>query len=104
MCEGSPPPTRGKRIIPFVNSFLLRITPAYAGKTQLKAKSIISGEDHPRLRGENAILPGHQTLGKGSPPPTRGKLVGKWTIICSPGITPAYAGKTSCFHTGWQMD
>ena len=53
---GSPPPMRGKVFLaPFVLS-VIRITPAYAGKSHSKRiRERISG-DHPRLCGEKRFL------------------------------------------------
>ena len=53
--KGSPPPTRGKRILKDSHVPFLRITPAYAGKTAVTSSRIPNSEDHPRLRGENAL-------------------------------------------------
>ena len=50
----SPPLTRGKamRLCLWMNR--LGITPAYAGKRHVGERSIQTGQDHPRLRGEKA--------------------------------------------------
>ena len=71
----------------------LRITPAYAGKSQAKQCSCMARWDHPRLCGEKHRQSSYNPHQVGSPPPMRGKG-GKYTAVprlC--GITPAYAGK-----------
>ena len=72
--EGSPPPTRGTRSRFFSRCFMGRITPAYAGNTDLTALHQDLHWDHPRLRGEHTT--GWKGTGSatGSPPPTRGTL------------------------------
>ena len=72
-CWGSPPLTRGKVSASCYFSPLLRITPAYAGKSRFSANL------------ETAI--------SGSPPLTRGKAVTGEIVEGILGITPAYAGK-----------
>ena len=34
--KGSPPPMRGKVVLPVFGALMLRITPAYAGKSQIR--------------------------------------------------------------------
>ena len=70
-----------------------RITPAYAGKSSFSTIFIKISEDHPRLCGEKRGRLTVGTLGIGSPPPMRGKVVSLWELRKNPGITPAYAGK-----------
>ena len=105
---------RGKGLNFVIYFFLLRITPAYAGKRSSSLYYWSSVKDHPRLCGEK-----HQKCGvllwcegdhprlcgekppflrrcpdlKGSPPPMRGKG-SKWCVGRNQQrITPAYAGK-----------
>ena len=54
---GSPPPMRGKALMPesFVNQ--ARITPAYAGKSLVVKSNVLVARDHPRLCGEKVFLP-----------------------------------------------
>ena len=52
MMKGSPPPMRGKVLIILRESILLRITPAYAGKSFRKTAVRHAIKDHPRLCGE----------------------------------------------------
>ena len=49
---GSPPPMRGKGRYVFLLAAPMRITPAYAGKSQAGSLSHKRIEDHPRLCGE----------------------------------------------------
>ena len=71
---GSPPRMRGKPISGAALNPLLRITPAYAGKTHNVAKFVGRGKDHPRVCGENFDRNEYK------------KIYNR--------ITPAYAGKT----------
>ena len=60
----------------FVVGFLLggvRITPAYAGKSQPVQAAERAAWDHPRLCGEKLPHHVHQDPVIGSPPPMRGK-------------------------------
>ena len=50
---GSPPPVRGKLFYDETTYFLLRITPACAGKTVVQNSHLYVMKDHPRLCGEN---------------------------------------------------
>ena len=50
--KGSPPHMRGKAVNDFVNILLLRITPAYAGKSPVRCLAHRFPEDHPRICGE----------------------------------------------------
>ena len=71
----------------------LRITPAYAGKRSWSTKKWPIGRDHPRVCGEKLIALISTPSVVGSPPRMRGKASGVPPCSCSPGITPAYAGK-----------
>ena len=75
---------------------VVRITPAYAGKSSLFPRSSVILEDHPRLCGEKP--PSACTGGRcgGSPPPMRGKDLSAGQLRRNHRITPAYAGKSSC--------
>ena len=72
---------------------VVRITPAYAGKSKAAVSFAISLQDHPRLCGEKLLLPLSETLQWGSPPPMRGKVAAIGGIGAAVRITPAYAGK-----------
>ena len=95
---GSPPPMRGKDSVTLYRDHVVRITPAYAGKSSNHNHQHCEREDHPRLCGEKKILETQNILTIGSPPPMRGKAqAAGWTEL-STRITPAYAGKSS----GWR--
>ena len=91
--RGSPPHTRGKAFASPRANRRLRITPAYAGKSQPPSCPCSGSWDHPRIRGEkhpdSVVLTGR----KGSPPHTRGKENAAPFPSMVVGITPAYAGK-----------
>ena len=74
---------------------MVRITPAYAGKTLIAVLVLHATQDHPRLRGKDAATTVPLVFDLGSPPLTRERRdvseIGDYKI----GITPAYAGKTS---------
>ena len=73
---------------------IVRITPAYAGKSSNKLESSAFTRDHPRLRREKLLERGIRWVLLGSPPPTRGKVWKDGHMIGDYGITPAYAGKS----------
>ena len=51
--QGSPPPTRGTRLVQVSEKGGERITPAYAGNTSISSMLLNLLGDHPRLRGEH---------------------------------------------------
>ena len=73
---------------------LMRITPAYAGKTKSSSVKLFAHRDHPRRCGENYLFRFYMTPSEGSPPQVRGKL--RYILNCEVEhrITPAGAGKT----------
>ena len=79
-----------------------RITPAYAGKSNLAKKEVKNFGDHPRLCGEKLKRQIESKQLKGSPPPMRGKADQIGIKNPEVGITPAYAGK-SC-HSPFPFD
>ena len=93
--RGSPPPMRGKVFFNDFSHGLLRITPAYAGKSQTASPCTCSTRDHPRLCGEKHQLGENSHQNQGSPPPMRGKGSKRNIIFPVVRITPAYAGKSS---------
>ena len=97
--QGSPPPMRGKDL--FHDKFLhvFRITPAYAGKRSRRCFPCPKYRDHPRLCGEKQYHTLCTHNYQGSPPPMRGKGVWELSLAQVYRITPAYAGKSSSFHT-----
>ena len=72
-----------------------RITPAYAGKRRKLSRLLIFSSDHPRLCGEKGFRDFYKIVGKGSPPPMRGKAQPFSLHFTSRRITPAYAGKSA---------
>ena len=72
------------------------ITPAYAGKSFQLGDVPAVQKDHPRLCGEKRRSEFLHTIPAGSPPPMRGKGVHAEPSAAVIGITPAYAGKSSC--------
>ena len=91
---GSPPPMRGKAIPAQPIIILIRITPAYAGKSHSVPAFSKVLRDHPRLCGEKLLQIVCIVEQLGSPPPMRGKV---FVRILDDGlfrITPAYAGKS----------
>ena len=94
---GSPPRGRGKAA-PRQRAHLARwITPAWAGKSQLKQTGLTMQEDHPRVGGEKISMKQARMRAIGSPPRGRGKAVAVcWPLVCT-RITPAWAGK-SCWQ------
>ena len=72
------------------------ITPAYAGKRLAAADSHGAERDHPRVCGEKPQSRKAPRRYQGSPPRMRGKASGLPSLRSTGGITPAYAGKSSC--------
>ena len=94
-CVGSPPRVRGKAHAVIKHKRSLGITPACAGKRQLRAAhkaadtdhprvcgeklKIANGQlrlvvDHPRVCGEKSLFTSHNAVLEGSPPRVRGKV------------------------------
>ena len=94
---GSPPPMRGKVQRKARHDTPTRITPAYAGKSQLEIEPFAPPQDHPRLCGEKQAIPHKELQEVGSPPPMRGKGPLAYPNVQHHRITPAYAGKS---HSG----
>jgi len=92
---GSPPPTRGTYRRQNYRSFLIGITPAYAGNISTLTGNKTGFWDHPRLRGEHSAPPSAGFLKLGSPPPTRGTFFADKLRTVVGRITPAYAGNIS---------
>ena len=97
---GSPPRVRGKLHPAHQLPVPAGITPAHAGKTPAPSRNSLTGRDHPRVCGENALRAESIRILEGSPPRVRGK----WHILRVlhqlPGITPACAGKMRPFYPG----
>ena len=90
---GSPPHARGKcgeQASPVSQE---GITPACAGKITAATVWRLTRWDHPRMRGENCMMPDKRDVNMGSPPHARGKFFFPCVSNASTGITPACAGK-----------
>ena len=91
---GSPPRGRGKAPCPKCGCPLIRITPAWAGKSKLILEVGEDLRDHPRVGGEKPISILLTLSRSGSPPRGRGKVF-RENVVGNPlGITPAWAGKS----------
>ena len=86
---------RGKDSFPLLIPLALRITPAYAGKSDSEGGRYQQPRDHPRLCGEKCIAVVISNGILGSPPPMRGKVHSCRYQQRDIGITPAYAGKSA---------
>ena len=92
--SGSPPRVREKPDNMEEEENILGITPASAGKTQIKLKVVLVGQDHPRECGKNALNHGFVDKIMGSPPRVREKPTVSYKNLLDGRITPASAGKT----------
>ena len=92
---GSPPHTRGKVSDSFGSFLIIRITPAYAGKSLSHTVYANKGSNHPRIRGEKPWGEFVASSKEGSPPHTRGKDQPPVCGMDDGRITPAYAGKSA---------
>ena len=100
---GSPPHARGKELTIFQLHLQCGITPACAGKS-IKAISMTDTyQDHPRMRGEKAYLLFNSDSSLGSPPHARGKAILRIFSRIANRITPACAGKSSNYISGYPM-
>ena len=86
---------RGKGQSRYLHMPCTGITPAYAGKSSGWRWVITISQDHPRLCGEKFCSAAFSHMTSGSPPPMRGKEAQVLQQLGFPGITPAYAGKSS---------
>ena len=92
--RGSPPHMRGKVWWNGRNNIRTRITPAYAGKSELAFVHGRYRQDHPRICGEKGTIADYMGIPTGSPPHMRGKGAFQERMSNTAGITPAYAGKS----------
>ena len=93
---GSPPRGRGKGIKPCYHRVTMGITPAWAGKSARVGSQRLAEEDHPRVGGEKILSDSSEQAEGGSPPRGRGKARLRRRAGKHYGITPAWAGKSSC--------
>ena len=98
--SGSPPRMRGKGAPFRAGALPLRITPAYAGKSQTAGTPCSSVRDHPRMCGEKLWPTCPHAPNAGSPPRMRGKVRRAVKARNWPRITPAYAGKSKSTFIG----
>ena len=86
---------RGKVTVNADGTITHGITPAYAGKREIRETDAKIDQDHPRLCGEKKVVRSEWNNHTGSPPPMRGKEEWLDQFGMMSGITPAYAGKSS---------
>ena len=91
---GSPPHGRGKVCSMTSPVSVLRITPAWAGKSLSRPLAGVRVRDHPRMGGEKASPRAQKCEEEGSPPHGRGKDIVRESQRHTRGITPAWAGKS----------
>ncbi len=94
-CNGSSPRTRGTLFADDHRRDFVRIIPAYAGNTRSRSGTPRLPPDHPRVRGEHALLPSYQGVENGSSPRTRGTQRRETGCGRRDRIIPAYAGNTA---------
>ena len=85
---------RGKVSICSICLFLLRITPAHAGKRSVEVLDKALAKDHPRTCGEKIGESLNLSLSAGSPPHMRGKVKAVRCNIERFRITTTHAGKS----------
>ena len=92
---GSPPHTRGTRLLKERSYNGFGITPAYTGNTKSITAQLAGAEDHPRIHGEHVVREFQEWANKGSPPHTRGTRKRQDACSFADRITPAYTGNTA---------
>ena len=92
--KGSPPRVRGTAASNCLHLHSNRITPACAGNSDFLELLRLTGEDHPRVCGEQSKAPKVFPARAGSPPRVRGTGPCSPCGPVSPGITPACAGNS----------
>ena len=98
---GSPPLARGTVSDGNTYRLVARITPACAGNSMRAWRMQANGWDHPRLRGEQSLVPAFPIHYQGSPPLARG-TDGLATIVgARHRITPACAGNSRGLSKIW---
>ncbi len=93
--SGSPPRGRGKEVADEGIGGIIRITPAWTGKSRPAAFRRWPEWDHPRMGGEKQTQPTETGRPLGSPPRGRGKVSDVAGADIARRITPAWAGKSS---------
>ena len=92
---GSSPRGRGKLALAFFFIAVLRLIPAWAGKTCGPTRRSRLAAAHPRVGGENMLIGRLDGLHEGSSPRGRGKRDMLWQQAGRTGLIPAWAGKTA---------
>ena len=92
---GSSPLTRGTHRKFYINPFVHRFIPAYAGNSQDLFPRITCSTVHPRLRGELSQISPAKSISFGSSPLTRGTRVFLLPKEKELRFIPAYAGNSS---------
>ena len=93
LSPGSPPHGRGKVVIRVISKPGVRITPAWAGKSEQNPSGTGPDGDHPRMGGEKFTGSQEELSELGSPPHGRGKESSISGGCAGIRITPAWAGK-----------
>ena len=93
--SGSSPRGRGKPQRLTLSIYLLRLIPAWAGKTREAGSHEFDSQAHPRVGGENAGPSAAMINNRGSSPRGRGKLSTSARASARQRLIPAWAGKTS---------
>ena len=91
---GSSPRVRGKRAPGALQGRSVRLIPARAGKTRLRAGEAVRLPAHPRACGENRNFPEYRPKRLGSSPRVRGKRPDLVSGEVGARLIPARAGKT----------
>ena len=91
--SGSPPRMREESQAGYHQVFLLRITPAHAGRIDSFGWVLGVMEDHPRACGKNVLKIRTVSARVGSPPRMREEFHFRFVRLRTNGITPAHAGR-----------
>ena len=97
--SGSPPRGRGTPRPHPCGGAESGLTPAWAGNTRRCTTRRRRRRAHPRVGGEHAPAHRGHDGSPGSPPRGRGTLAATGLNLCGRGLTPAWAGNTSCNTT-----
>ena len=95
---GSPPLARRTALHVIAEVAQTGITPACAGNSLSAPMKSLGAEDHPRLRGEQAVCAAYVYNDIGSPPLARGTVKQRVFFLGHRRITPACAGN----RTKWK--
>ena len=73
---------------------VIRLIPAYAGRTYFDLVAEVAQGAHPRLRGADDVTTLTESPASGSSPLTRGGLTRRCVVCDKLRLIPAYAGRT----------